>query len=162
MGIYRECASVVLFNDEGEVLLCARADQKDFEWQFVQGGIEQGEKPEDAALRELYEETSVQSAEIILSLSEPIYYDFPEDVLKKFALRGNPYVGQKMYWFLVHFKGAESEINLKTEMPEFKAYRWANISEAPQGIVYFKREAYQKACDFFAPYLDAYIHRADV
>ena len=161
MGTYRECAGIVLFNDEGKVLLLARADQKDFAWQFAQGGIEKGEKPEEAALRELKEETSVSSAEIILSLPEPICYDFPQEVLEKFAARGNA-VGQRMHWFLVHFKGDESEINLATQTPEFKAYQWADISLAPQTIVYFKREMYQKVCDIFAPYIDAYIHRADI
>ena len=162
MGTYRACAGIVLFNDAGKVLLCARADEKGFEWQFVQGGIEKGEKPEDAALRELKEETSVGSAEIILSLNEPICYDFPEDIVKKFALNGCPYIGQKMYWFLVHFKGDESEINLVTKTPEFKAWQWADISEAPQRIVYFKRDVYQKVCDVFAPYIDAYVHRNDM
>lgn len=162
MGIYRDCAGVVLFNDEGKVLLFARADQKDFAWQFVQGGIEKAEKPEVAALRELKEETSITSAEIILSLPEPICYDFPEDILKKFALKGSPYIGQKMHWFLLHFKADESEINLATQSPEFKAYQWADIKKAPQEIVYFKHDMYQKVCDIFAPYIDAYIHRNDI
>lgn len=161
MALYRECASIVLFNDEGKVLLCARADQKDFEWQFAQGGIEKGETAEDAALRELKEETSVTSAEIILSLSEPISYDFPPDIIRKFALNGCKFVGQNIHFVLAHFKGDDSEINLATETPEFKAYRWANIEEAPKGIIYFKRETYLKACAIFAPYIDAYIHRAD-
>jgi len=162
MGDYRACAGIVLFNDDGKVLLCARADEKGFEWQFVQGGIEKNEKPEEAALRELKEETSVHSAEIILSLPEPIYYDFPENIVKKFALKGCPYIGQKMYWFLVHFKGDEGEINIETQMPEFKAYRWVDISEAPQKIIYFKHDMYQKVCDIFALYIDAYVHRADM
>lgn len=161
MGVYRECAGVVLFEGTGKVLLCARNDQKGDEWQFVQGGVEEGEKPEDAALRELYEETSVRSGKIILSLSEPICYDFPLDVVQKFALRGSPYIGQRVHWFLVFFGGDENEINLQTKEPEFKAYRWADISEAPKNIVDFKRKSYEKVCDFFAPYIDAYVHRSD-
>jgi putative (di)nucleoside polyphosphate hydrolase len=162
MGTYRECAGVVLFNDEGKVLLLARADQKDFEWQFVQGGVENGEKPETAALRELKEETSVSSAEIILSLNEPICYDFPPEVMQKFALAGKKHIGQRMHWFLIYFKGNDDEIDLNTKIPEFKAYRWADIEEAYENIVYFKREVYRKVCDIFAPYIEAYIHRADV
>jgi len=161
MALYRECASIVLFNNEGKVLLCARSDQKDFEWQFVQGGIEKGETAEEAALRELKEETSVTSAEIILSLSEPLSYDFPPDVVQKFALNGGKFVGQNMHWVLAHFKGNDSEINLATKTPEFKAYKWADISQAPKSIVFFKRETYLKACALFAPYIDAYIHRDD-
>lgn len=161
MASYRECAGVVLFNDKGKVLLLARADQKGFAWQFVQGGIEDGEKPETAALRELKEETSVSSAEIILSLSEPICYDFPPEVMQKFALAGKKHVGQRMHWFLVYFKGSDDEINLNTETPEFKAWRWADIEEGPQNAVYFKREVYQKMCGVFAPYIDAFVHRAD-
>ena len=161
MALYRQCASIVLFNDEGKVLLCARSDQKDFAWQFVQGGIEKGETPEIAALRELKEETSVTSADIILSLNEPMSYDFPPDIIQKFALKGNKFVGQNIYFVLAHFKGNDSEINLATKTPEFKAYKWADISQAPKGIVCFKREVYLKACALFAPYIDAYIHRDD-
>lgn len=161
MALYRQCAGIVLFNDEGKVLLCARADQKDFAWQFVQGGIEKGETPEIAALRELKEETSVTSADIILSLNEPMSYDFPPDVIQKFTLKGSKFVGQNIYFVLAHFKGNDSEINLATKTPEFKAYKWANISQAPKGIVCFKREVYLKACTLFAPYIDAYIHRDD-
>lgn len=158
---YRECASIVLFNDEGKVLLCARADQSDLAWQFPQGGIEQNEQPMVAALRELKEETSVSSAQIILALNEPICYDFPKSVCDFLASKGRHYKGQRMHFFLAHFIGDDSEINLATSWPEFKAYKWANIRQAPKAIVSFKRATYRKVCRAFEPYIKAYINQAD-
>ena len=158
MNNYRECATIVLFNDEGKVLLCARADESDFAWQFPQGGIEKGENPENAALRELQEETSVTSAQIIFSLNEPLCYDFPQSVREFLASKGRHFIGQCMYWFLAHFTGDDSEINLATEQPEFKAYKWADISEAPKAIIDFKRATYLKACHAFEPYIKAYVN----
>ena len=157
MGIYRECAGVVLFNNQGKVLLFARNDQKGFEWQFVQGGVEQGETPKSAALRELSEETSITSAEIIYTLPVPLCYNFPEDVLRKFALKGNRYIGQRMHWFLAHFKGDEKEINLSTKTPEFKAYRWGDISQPAVVVVDFKKDVYKKACNAFLPRIEDYL-----
>lgn len=158
MDNYRECATIVLFNDEGKVLLCARADVSGLEWQFPQGGIEKGESPQNAALRELKEETSVTSAQIILSLNEPLCYDFPKSILKLLQSHGRHHIGQRMHWFLAHFTGDDGEINLATEQPEFKAYKWANIRQAPKEIVSFKRMAYRKACHAFEPYIKAYVN----
>ena len=161
MNEYRNCAGIVLFNDEGKVLVCARADTKGKHWQFPQGGIEKGEKPQEAALRELKEETSVVSADIIMSLNEPISYMFPQQIRENLGSTGKKYIGQKMFWFLVHFTGKDSEINLKTENPEFKAYEWSDIMLAPRRIVYFKKRVYYKACRIFAPYIEAFIHREE-
>ena len=157
MDGYRECAGIVLFNDDGKVLMCARADQNGYAWQFPQGGIEKGEKPEDAALRELKEETSVTSAEIILSLAEPVSYLFPKAVYTKFLKNGTAYVGQNMHWFLIHFKGADDEINLNTQTPEFKAYKWEDFKNAHKDIIYFKRKVYRKVCHLMLPYMEAYV-----
>ena len=159
---YRECAGIILFNDEGRVLMGARADQKGMQWQFPQGGIENGESPADAALRELKEETSVTSAEIIMSLAEPLTYTFPKQIREHLmSTKRSVYSGQRMHWFLMNFKGTEDEINLQTQTPEFKAYEWANIKKAHKRIVYFKRDVYKKACRVFAPFIEAYIHRAE-
>ncbi len=162
MADYRNCAGIILFNDSGKVLMCARADKRGRQWQFPQGGIEKDESPAVAALRELQEETSVKSAEIIISLNEPLSYTFPQKIREGLAAKGrSQYIGQRMYWFLVHFTGTDEEINLKTQTPEFKAYKWADLSQAYKRVIYFKRPVYQKACRLFEPYLDAFIKRAE-
>lgn len=161
MAAYRNCAGIILFNDSGKVLLCARADKRGRQWQFPQGGIEKDEMPSVAALRELEEETSIKSAEIIISLNSPISYTFPKKIREGLAAKGrSEYIGQRMYWFLVHFTGTDKEINLKTQTPEFKAYKWTDLSEAPKRVIYFKRPVYQKACKLFDPYLKAFLERA--
>lgn len=161
MSDYRNCAGIVLFNDEGKVLMCARADKKGRQWQFPQGGIEENEKPEDAALRELEEETSVKSAEIIMALNDPIAYTFPKKIKDGLAAKGKTHIGQKMYWFLIHFTGNDEEINVETQTPEFKEWEWTDISLAPRRIIFFKKGVYRKVCRIFAPYIEAYIHRAE-
>ncbi|HCU58929.1 MAG TPA: RNA pyrophosphohydrolase [Alphaproteobacteria bacterium] len=161
MPTYRNCAGIILFNDKGKVLMGARADKKGQHWQFPQGGIEDGEKPQEAALRELREETSVKSAEIIMSLNEPISYTFPKPIREGLAAKGKTHVGQKMYWFLLHFTGQDNEINVQTETPEFKAYEWTDIKSAPKRIIFFKKGVYHRVCRIFEPYIEAYIHRAE-
>lgn len=158
---YRECAGIILFNDEGKVLMGARADKRGNQWQFPQGGIEKDETPEKAALRELYEETSVKSAELIMGLPYPLTYTFPRKIREILLLKGRDNLGQRMHWFLIHFTGDDSEINLKTECPEFKAYEWVDLPRAVKRVVYFKRNVYRKACKLFEPYMNAYLLRAE-
>lgn len=161
MSTYRNCVGIVLFNDLGKVLLCARIDKKGYQWQFPQGGIEKGEDPKEAALRELFEETSVRSAQIIMNLENPISYTFPKQIREKLAAKGKMHIGQNMHWFLLHFTGTDDEINLQTQIPEFKAYEWEDIKSAPKHIIFFKKGVYYKVCRIFAPYIEAYIHRAE-
>lgn len=156
---YRPCAGIVLFNKHGKVLLCARNDQLTDEFQFPQGGIEKDELPQTAALRELKEETSVISAEIVDALNETLCYDFPPEIKQKFSKNRFPFDGQEMHWFLLFFKGEDSEINLQTKIPEFRSYKWADITEAKECIFSFKKEIYQKVCDAFAPKILSYIQK---
>ena len=156
---YRKCAGIVVFNDEGKVLMCARADMEGLKWQFPQGGIEENETVQEAAARELFEETSIKSATVLMSNEDPIAYNFPHKVYKAFSRKGQNYVGQKMYWTLVHFYGDDSEINFDMPNPEFKAYEWVDVSRAAKRSVSFKRSAYRKACKIFVPYIEAYLNR---
>ena len=150
---YRDCVGVAVFNDRGQVLIGRRRAQGDPEdsvelgapWQMPQGGIDKGEEPKAAALRELFEETSIRSVEPVAEAPGWIYYDLPEAMLGT-ALKGK-YRGQRQRWFAYRFVGGEREINVSEpgdgSMPaEFDTWRWEELSRLPDLIVPFKREAY--------------------
>jgi putative (di)nucleoside polyphosphate hydrolase len=150
---YRDCVGVAVFNDRGQVLIGRRRAQGDPEdsaelgapWQMPQGGIDKGEEPKAAALRELFEETSIRSVELVAEVPGWIYYDLPDAMLGT-ALKGK-YRGQRQRWFAYRFVGGEREITVSEpgdgSMPaEFDTWRWEELSRLPDLIVPFKREAY--------------------
>lgn len=153
---FRENVAIIVCNSAGMVLLCARADKPNFEWQFPQGGIDAGESVIEAAYRELREETGITDVELIKEMPEGIKYYFPDAIKIKFSKSGNKNVGQNQHYVLFKLKNDSARIDFEThpEEIEFKAYRWAEIDEAPKEIVYFKKAAYQKAVDYFKPYLE--------
>jgi putative (di)nucleoside polyphosphate hydrolase len=118
-------------------------------WQMPQGGIDPDEDAAKAALRELKEETSVRSAEIIAEAPGWFTYDLPEHLIGV-AWHGR-YRGQKQKWFAARFLGEDSEIDLSPpgHDPEFDAWRWARMDELPELIVPFKRDVYQQVIAAF-------------
>lgn len=156
MAGYRRCAGIIVFNKDKKVLLCARKDQSSRRWQFPQGGINEGESVAQAALRELKEETSISSVKVIYSQDGYFRYSFPEAIKQKLRKDGTEGLGQDMYWNLLYFEGDDSEINLATAEPEFKAWKWADIDEAVEDIVFFKKGAYKKAVRLLKPILENY------
>jgi putative (di)nucleoside polyphosphate hydrolase len=124
-------------------------------WQMPQGGVDPGESPEEAARRELHEETGVLSARFIGRTRDWLTYDLPSDLVGT-AWRGR-YRGQKQMWFAARFEGAESEIDLDPRpdhAAEFDAWRWVPVSELPGLVVPFKREVYAAVVAEFAPILE--------
>jgi putative (di)nucleoside polyphosphate hydrolase len=157
---YRDCVGVAVFNDRGQVLIGRRRAQGDPEdsaelgapWQMPQGGIDKGEEPKAAALRELFEETSIRSVEPVAEAPGWIYYDLPDAMLGT-ALKGK-YRGQRQRWFAYRFIGPDSEINVTapgdgTMHAEFDTWRWEELSRLPDLIVPFKREAYLQVVTAF-------------
>ncbi len=141
-GPYRENVGAVVFNREGRVWLGRRIHTQGMHsWQFPQGGVDPGEDLEAAALRELYEETGIRSVIPLARAEGWITYDFPEGFGGSKSARG--YRGQTQAWFAFRFTGEDSEVDLTAVPPqEFEAWRWADIAEAPELVIPFKREAY--------------------
>ncbi|MFZ5669436.1 MAG: RNA pyrophosphohydrolase [Pseudomonadota bacterium] len=145
---HRPNVGVVLFNDQGLVWLGRRANTPGpWNWQFPQGGVDPGEDLQEAALRELDEETGVTAVELLGRAPGWIVYDFPPGV----SAHGGRWKGQKQAWFAFRFAGAESDIRLDAHDPvEFDAWRWGRLEEAPALIVPFKRAAYEQVAKAFA------------
>ncbi|MEM6900372.1 MAG: RNA pyrophosphohydrolase [Pseudomonadota bacterium] len=147
--LYRANVGIALFSKAGHVFLGHRVNSKGaFQWQMPQGGIDPGESPADAALRELEEETGI-SAKLVTVLEETedwLYYDFPYELKKRLP---GPYYGQRQKWFALRFNGSDSDVRLDLHKPEFDAWRWAKLSEIPPLIIPFKRAIYEQLTEQF-------------
>jgi putative (di)nucleoside polyphosphate hydrolase len=157
---YRPCVGVVLINRDGLVWMGKRipkweGDASEYRWQMPQGGIDQGEGPEQAAFRELEEEIGTAKAEIIGESSRWLTYDLPEEALG-IALKGK-YRGQTQKWFAMRFLGNDGDVDI-SERPghkaEFSEWRWAPMREVVGAVVEFKQPIYRALADEFAALLD--------
>lgn len=146
---YRPNVGIVLFNAAGLVFTAKRLDTKGDAWQFPQGGIDDGEDARAAALRELEEEIGTAKAEIIGEARDWISYDLPRDVADSWH-KGR-WRGQTQKWFALKFLGADTDINIATEHPEFSEWRWMRLADVPAVIVPFKRELYEQVVAEFLP-----------
>lgn len=144
---YRPCVGVLLFNEDGLVFVAQRIDTPGA-WQMPQGGIDKGETPEAAALRELEEETGTNRAEIVAETPNWISYDLPEDLIGK-VWKGR-FRGQKQKWFAMQFTGTDADIGIQNVVkPEFDDWRWVTIDEVVELIVPFKRQVYEQVVAAF-------------
>lgn len=140
---YRPGAGVMLVNRQGKVFVAQRLDSTLEAWQMPQGGLDEGEEPRDGALRELEEETGIprDKVEVIAAAPEPLLYDLPEDLVGK--LWKGKWRGQRQFWYLCRVLGEDSDIDIETEHPEFRAWKWADPDDLPTMIVPFKRKLYK-------------------
>jgi len=159
---YRPCVGLVVFNRAGLAFIGRRIDGPEHvdlthAWQMPQGGIDAGEEPWPAALRELREETNIRSVERIGEIAEWLSYDIPRDLIGQ-AWNGR-YRGQTQKWFAVRFAGAESEIDIAhpggAHEPEFSAWRWETLENIPELVVPFKRPVYDRVVAEFAEFARA-------
>lgn len=144
---YRSGVGVVLFNAEGQVFVGRRIDQSSEAWQLPQGGIDEGENPKAAARRELKEEIGTDKVTFIAETRDWISYDLPPELVAQ-VWKGR-YRGQKQKWFAARFLGADGDIDIATEQPEFDAWRWAPIDQLSALIVPFKRDLYRRVVEEF-------------
>ena len=154
---YRPCVGVMLVNGDGRVFVGRRIDNREGDWwQMPQGGVDEGEELEAAALRELAEETGARAehVELVAQTEAPIRYDLPEELIGK--LWGGRYRGQEQIWFLARFKGADTDIDLDAhDPPEFCDWKWVDAEQLPELIVPFKKRVYRAVLEEFRPRLAA-------
>lgn len=137
---YRPSVGIMLLNVRGDVLVARRNDVADEAWQMPQGGIDPGEEPRAAALRELKEEIGTDKVEIVAESDGWLRYDLPQELRGRG--RHKRWRGQRQKWFVMRFTGADSDIDLDTEHPEFSAWKWVAVRELPGLVVSFKRQVY--------------------
>lgn len=150
---YRPAVGVMLLNREGKALVGQRLDSTLEAWQLPQGGLDEGETPEQGAFRELEEETGIPSrlVEIVARCPVELTYDLPDDLVGK-MWKGR-WRGQRQTWFLARFLGEDSDVNIETAEPEFRAWKWAEPAELPAMIVPFKKQLYEQLLEAFADWL---------
>ena len=153
---YRPCAGMMVINRAGLVFIGRRTDGPEHVdathvWQMPQGGIDEDEDSYEAALRELYEETSIRSVQKLGEIAQWLTYDLPSEVAMK-AWKGK-FRGQKQKWYALRFTGKESEINIDDpgggHKPEFVEWRWVEMRELPGLVIPFKRQTYERVVKEF-------------
>lgn len=155
---YRRGVGVMLLDGAGRVFVAQRIDTPKPAWQMPQGGIDAGETPRAAALRELSEEVGTDKAEIVTESADWIRYELPRDLIPK--VWGGRFRGQEQKWFAARFLGTDADIDIATKHPEFSAWRWVEIEALPDLIVPFKRLLYAQLVAEFAPTVDRLRNRA--
>ena len=152
---YRPCAGMMIMSSQGKIFIAQRMKvEKNYisesniynkAWQMPQGGIDEGENPIDAAIREIKEETSIPKENLtyMKKCNDILYYDLPEQWIGK--LWHGKYRGQAQHWFLFRFDGDDSNIDIHhVKQPEFRQWRWADIDEILNVIVPFKYDVYKR------------------
>ena len=138
----RQGVGVIILNNQNKIFVGKRKDNPVDKWQMPQGGIDQGEDHLTAMKRELYEETSIKSIEVIKELEGYYEYMLPKNLVG--VIWKGKFKGQRQKWFVTKFIGNEKEINLNTKNPEFIEWKWIIADELPNVIVNFKKEMYQR------------------
>ena len=137
---YRLGVGIMLINGDGLVFGGRRIDAPAEAWQMPQGGIDPGESPDAAALRQLAEETGVTKVDVIAESRGGLTYDLPPELAAR--IWDGRYIGQRQKWFAMRLLGRDDEIDLNTHHPEFAAWRWLTPDDMVRLIIPFKRRLY--------------------
>ena len=147
---HRAGVGIVLLNDRGLVFVGRRGDTPGA-WQMPQGGIDRGETPREAAIRELKEETGTDKVALIAESRGWLSYDLPPAIAAR--VWGGRYRGQRQKWFVFRFTGTDADIDIASAHPEFDAWKWAPPGEIADRIVPFKRALYRALLEEFSEFL---------
>jgi len=137
----RNGVGIVVLNNENKVFVAKRIDNPKNFWQMPQGGVDNNENYHEAALRELKEETSIISVELIQEIDKKFTYILPDHLIG--IIWKGKFKGQTQKWFVMKFVGNESEININTKHPEFLDWKWINLDDLPEIAVNFKLDVYK-------------------
>ena len=138
----RKGVGIVLLNNENKVFVAKRIDNPKNFWQMPQGGVDGNENYYEAALRELKEETSIESVELIREIDKKLTYILPDHLIG--IIWKGRFKGQTQKWFVMRFTGNESEINIKTKKPEFLDWKWIDLDQITEVVVDFKLHVYKE------------------
>ena len=137
----RKGVGIVLLNNKNKVFVAKRIDNPKNFWQMPQGGVDGGENYYEAALRELKEETSIASVELIQEIDKKLTYILPDHLIG--IIWKGRFKGQTQKWFVMRFNGNESEININTKNPEFLDWKWIDLEDLTKIAVNFKLDVYK-------------------
>jgi putative (di)nucleoside polyphosphate hydrolase len=153
----RHGVGIMLVSRDGRVFVGQRRDVLEEAWQMPQGGIDPGETPHAAALRELREEIGTDNVDVVIGTRDWLSYELPPELLERMRPRWR---GQTQQWFLMRFRGTDDEIDVATEHPEFSAWKWVPADHLLDLIVPFKRELYRRVLREFTSYISSdYLRR---
>jgi len=149
---FRQGVGMVIVDKNNRVFVGKRIDSKVNGWQMPQGGIDLGETPSSAALREMEEEIGSNKGKIIAESKRWYSYRVPNFLIPR--LWNGKYCGQRQKWFLIRFTGKDSDININTETPEFDQWKWVELDQLLVDIIPFKLKLYQQVIQEFKPLLE--------
>ena len=148
----RNGVGVIILNNENKVFVGKRKDNPVNKWQMPQGGVEKDESYLSAMKRELYEETSIKSIDIMKEIDGFFEYELPKNLVG--IIWKGKFRGQKQKWFIAKFIGDENEINLQTRNPEFIEWKWVKPNDLPKIIVDFKKKMYIELLEIINNFID--------
>ena len=148
----RNGVGVIILNKDHKVFVGKRKDNPIDRWQMPQGGVEKGESYLSAMKRELYEETSIKSIDILKEIDGFFEYELPKNLVG--IIWKGKFRGQKQKWFIAKFIGDENEINLQTTNPEFIEWKWIIPDDLPKTIVDFKKKMYVELLEIINDFID--------
>lgn len=147
---YRPCVGLMVLNRRGQIFAGQRLDNSRGAWQMPQGGIDPGESPPEAALRELAEEAGISGSDVVILRESETWhdYDLPLPLIPK--LWNGQFRGQSQRWFAIRYLGPDEAVNIDTEIPEFRSWAWMAHQDLIHKIVPFKRDTYARVFEEFA------------